>query len=266
MLAAPPDEAQRKKIARELADLAYEQYTAGDYTGAIETFKRADETYHAPTLVYALAKAHAKARHLLAARALLDKVIAERLPPGAPDAFLGAQRSAREEAKALASAIPTLEVRLGGAVPAAGVTVTIDDGPATPGAPTDLDPGKHQVTVTYDGGRETRSVVLAEGAHASIVVDLVARAGVGRARRDRALRRRRRPRRGHGRRRGDAPAGRGHQGALPGWGLPPRREAEGGDGERPLRGLHRGLRHGGRSARRWAPCSSCAARVPRAHG
>jgi hypothetical protein len=173
-LAEPPDEAQRKKIARELADLAYAQYTSGDYARAIETFKRADETYHAPTLVYGLAKAHVKARHLLAARALFDQVIAERLPPDAPDAFVGAQTSAREELKAVVAVIPTLEVRLRGAVPAAGVTVTIDDGPATPGSPAELDPGTHRVTLTNGGTREARSIVLAEGAHESTVFDIVA--------------------------------------------------------------------------------------------
>ncbi len=173
-LAAPPDEGQRKKIARELADLAYGQYTSGDYAGAIESFKRADATYHAPTLVVGLARAQAKAHHLLAARASFEKVIAEDLPPGSPDAFLGAQKSARDEVKALAATIPTLEVRLQGNVPAAGVTVTIDDGPATLGAPAEIDPGKHQVTVAHDGARETRSVVVAEGAHQSIDFDLAA--------------------------------------------------------------------------------------------
>jgi hypothetical protein len=171
-LAAAPDEATRKKLARELADYAYELYTAGNYARAIETFKRADEMYHAPTLVCGLAKAHAKARHLLAARALFEKVIAEPLPPDASEAFVEAQRSAKEEVKAVIAAIPTLEVRLRGAVPAAGVTVTIDAGPATSGTPAELDPGKHEITVTQDGARETRSVVLAEGARETVVFDL----------------------------------------------------------------------------------------------
>src|SRR6185437_15326326 len=164
-LAAPPDEGQRKKIARELADLAYGQYTAGDYANAIESFKRADETYHAPTLVVGLARAQAKAHHLLAARASFEKVIAEQLPPGSPDAFLDAQKSARDEVKALAAVIPTLEVHLPANTPTAGVTVTIDDSPATPGTPAEVDPGKHRVTVAHEGARETRSVVVAEGAH-----------------------------------------------------------------------------------------------------
>jgi hypothetical protein len=170
-LAGPSgDEAQRKKLARQLADRAYELYTAGDYTRAIEAFKVADETYHAPTLVYALAKAHVKARHLLAARALLDKLSAEKLPADAPEAFIVAQSSAKEDVKAVIAAIPTLEVRLRGAV--ASVTVTIDGAPATPGARTELDPGKHEVTVSHDGARETRSVGLAEGAHESMDIDL----------------------------------------------------------------------------------------------
>jgi hypothetical protein len=171
-LAQPPDEAQRKKLARELADRAYELFTAGDYAGAIETFKRADETYHAPTLVFGLAKAHAKAHHLLTARTLYRNLIAEPMPPDAPEAFAGAQKSAKEELKAVVLAIPTLEVRVRDAATAAKVVVTIDGAPATPGAPTDLDPGKHEVIITRDGARDIRSVILAEGTHESIVLDL----------------------------------------------------------------------------------------------
>jgi hypothetical protein len=177
VLAQPADEAERKKLARQLADRAYELFTAGDFAGAIESFKRADETYHAPTLVFGLAKAHAKAHHLIEARALLRNLIAEKMPPDAPEAFLGAQNSAKEELKAVIAAIPTLEVRLRNAVPTARVTVTIDGAAANVGAPTELDPGKHEITVTHDHGRETSSVVLAEGAHESIVLNLAAAPG-----------------------------------------------------------------------------------------
>jgi hypothetical protein len=170
LAAAAPDDAQRKNDARKLADRAYELYSAGDYPGAIDAFKRADAIFHAPTLLYGLAKAHAKAGHLRVARDLFRQVIAERLPEGAPEEFLGAQRSAAEEIKPLLAAIASVDLRVHGAPLEVGASIQVDDAPAEGAVPLELDPGRHVIVVTRGTVRVSREVVLADGARE--VVDL----------------------------------------------------------------------------------------------
>ncbi len=71
--ALPPEP---KAAARVLADQGYELYEAGKFDEAIDAFRRADQLFHAPTLVFAMAKASARAGKLLEARALFQKVMA----------------------------------------------------------------------------------------------------------------------------------------------------------------------------------------------
>ncbi len=170
--AAPPDEAQRKNTARGLADYANQLASSGNYEGAITAFKQADQIYHAPTLVFALAKVNAKARHLLAARDGFKQIVDEALPPDAPEEFRAAQRSAKQEMAAVITSIPTLEVRVRGTSPAGGVQIAVDDRAVGPGEPTDVDPGKHVVKITGAGDPRVRAVDLAEKAHEVVEVDL----------------------------------------------------------------------------------------------
>jgi hypothetical protein len=173
--AAGPDQTDPKFAARALADHGYALYQAGKYPAAIEAFEAADKLFHAPTLVFARAKAHAALGKLIEARALFQRVVDERLPANAPEAFVGAQNSAKTEIAGLDQRIPTLEITAAGAG-GRRLKITVDDVeiPAVNlGRPLPQNPGGHVVVIVPLGsiGR-SRSVNLAEGAHERVAIDL----------------------------------------------------------------------------------------------
>ncbi|MFO0761085.1 MAG: hypothetical protein U0359_31695 [Byssovorax sp.] len=161
--AAPPDP---KAAARKLADEGYELYQAGKMDEAIDAFRRADQLFHAPTLVFAQAKASARAGKLLEARALFQRVIAEKLPPNAPDEFVGAQSSAEGELTALTPRIPTIVIKVR-APDKLHFSVSIDGQRLPPSSldkPVEQNPGQHAVLVMPETGKGTsRNVILHEG-------------------------------------------------------------------------------------------------------
>jgi hypothetical protein len=174
--AAPPDP---KAAARRLADQGYELYQAGKLDEAIDAFRRADQLFHAPTLVFAQAKANAKAGRLLEARALFQRVINEKLAPNAPDEFVGAQNSAEGELAALVPRIPTLVVKV--SAPAKlHFSVSIDGVRVAPSAldkPIEQNPGQHAVLVMPETGRGVgKNVILQEGESERVELTLTASA------------------------------------------------------------------------------------------
>jgi hypothetical protein len=230
--AASPDEAQRKNTARGLADYANQLVAAGNYEGAITAFKQADQIYHAPTLVLALARANAKAHHLLAARDLYRQIIGEQLAADAPEEFRSAQRASKEEVAVVITSIPTLEVRVRGTGAGPAIQVAVDDKPLTQGEPTDVDPGKHLIKATGAGDPRTRAL--------------------HRARRHRRRGRRPGPRRGDDRGGHHAPQRVRDPRELRLQRLPAERHVEGLEHQRRGGRLDRGLRHRGhRRGRRY---------------
>jgi len=174
--AAPPDDrADPRVAARALAEHGYALYEAGKYREAIDVLREADKLYHAPTLVFALARAHAGAGQLVEARALLQRVIDEPVPTGAPQAFRDAQRLAREELVGLDKRIPTLQIAVRGGA-GHGLRVMVDDVeiPADrQDRPLPMNPGAHRVTVVPLGGVGTsKTVDLKEGAQLAVELEL----------------------------------------------------------------------------------------------
>jgi hypothetical protein len=175
-LAGPPGgKIQPKATARSQADRGYELFEAGQYVEAAQAFRLAEVIFHAPTLVFAIARAESKAGHLIEARALFKQVIAEKLAPSAPPEFHGAQESSQGELAALEPRIPRVVITVNGA---AGRTfvVSLDDSVVARSAleqPIEVDPGPHHLVVLPDGGAaEKRDVTVAEGAREAIVIDL----------------------------------------------------------------------------------------------
>jgi tetratricopeptide (TPR) repeat protein len=171
--ALPPEP---KAAARVLADQGYELYEAGKYDEAIDAFRRADQLFHAPTLVFAMAKASARAGKLLEARALFQKVIGEKLPAGAPEEFVGAQNSAEGEITALIPRIPTMIIKVS-APPKLHFSVSIDGVRVAPSAlekAIEQNPGQHAVLVMPETGRGVgRNVILREAESERVEVALV---------------------------------------------------------------------------------------------
>jgi hypothetical protein len=164
-----------RTTARTIAEKAYALYDAGRYEEAIASLRQAEAYYHAPTLVFAMAKAHAALGHLVVARDLFQRVAAERLPETAPAGFREAQRMAQAELTAIDKRIPTLQIVALGAG-SRSARVTVDGAPVAPdalAAPLPEDPGVHRVVVAADGGpSETRTVELADGERRRLEIDL----------------------------------------------------------------------------------------------
>jgi len=172
-LAGEPDElTRRKNAARAMADLAFDQYSAGRYAEAIDSFRKADDLYHAPTLVYGLAKSLLNAGKLIEARVQLKRLIDEPLDAKAPAEFLGAQETAKDLLAALEGRIPSLRISVTGAA-GRRFTVRLDDAPLESFASIELNPGGHTITVVPETGvGVSRSVQVNDGAHEQIEIAL----------------------------------------------------------------------------------------------
>lgn len=164
-----------KSTARAQADRGYELFEAGEYAEAALSFRLAEVIFHAPTLVFAIARAESKSGHLLEARKLFKQVIAEKIAPSAPAEYLGAQEASQGELAAVEARIPRLTITVNGAAGRAFV-VHLDDAVLPQSAleqPMDVDPGPHQIVVTPDGGAgEKRAITVAESAREAVVIDL----------------------------------------------------------------------------------------------
>ncbi len=177
-LASPPaGKIEPKATARAQADLGYELFEAGHYLESAQAFRLAEGIFHAPTLVFAIGRAESKGGHLLEARALFQRVIAEKIAPTAPREYVGAQESARAELAAVEARIAHVVITLNGATGRTFV-VRVDDAAVRPEAldqPIDLDPGDHRLVMAPDvGAEEKRTVTLAEGARVAVTIDLPA--------------------------------------------------------------------------------------------
>lgn len=160
-----PAAAGEREAARTLAKQGYERFEAGDYPGALDTFRRAEEHFHAPPHWLYIARCQAKLGKLVASKDAYETILAESLAADAPGPFRDAQATARGEFEALAARVPSLWITLSGA--AAGASVTLDDAPLALtelGRPISQDPGHHVVVVTTPAGkRVTRAAELKEG-------------------------------------------------------------------------------------------------------
>lgn len=164
-----------KSTARSQADRGYELFEAGQYVEAALAFRLAEVIFHAPTLVFAIARAESKSGHLLEARKLYQQVIAENIAPSAPAEYRGAQEASRVELAAVEARIPHLRITVNGAAGRAFV-VRLDEAVVAQsalGQPMEIDPGAHHIVVTPDGGPvEKRGIIVAESDHETVVITL----------------------------------------------------------------------------------------------
>jgi hypothetical protein len=86
-----------KSTARQLAIDAQAALEAGDAEKAADLFRRADELYHAPTLVLGLARAYAAQGKYVEATEAYNRLIREALAADASDKFKQAQADAQSE-------------------------------------------------------------------------------------------------------------------------------------------------------------------------
>jgi hypothetical protein len=154
-----------RDAARALSGRAYDALEGRHYHRAIALFQEAEARFHAPTHLLYIARAQVKAGLLLEAKATFAKVLAEKLPEGAPAPFREAQTSARAELAEVEALLPQISITLRD--PPAGARVTLDGEPL---ASSDLgralprNPGAHAIVVEAPGRqRIERSVMLTPG-------------------------------------------------------------------------------------------------------
>lgn len=140
-----------KLTARELAREAQDALEKKDFATAADRFGRADSLFHAPTLVLGLARAQVGLGKLIAAQENYNKILREKLPPGAPEPFVQAVEEAKKELQAITPQIPWVIVKLDGPQESK-VKVDGDDLPsAAVGVKRAIDPGKHVVRAEAKG-------------------------------------------------------------------------------------------------------------------
>lgn len=166
--------AQAKAAAVARAEEGWTHYEAGRYAEALQAFREAEATVHAPPFLLMVARCYVKLGRLLEARAVYRLIFDEKLAPDAPSAFREAQATAKAEQAALEPRIPTVEIVTTGDVRLT-LEVTLDGLPVALSTPMQCDPGEHTVVVRAPGHRPlTKKVRLIEGARERIEIDQAA--------------------------------------------------------------------------------------------
>ena len=150
---AEPSEAD-KATARALAIEAQQALQKGAFGVAADKFRRADEIYHAPTLLVGLARAYVGLRKYVEAQETYNRVIREPLASDASDAFKKAVDDANKEVVGLDEKIAWVTFTVAGPDEP---TVTLDGEPlsaASLGVKRAVNPGEHQLTASASGYAE----------------------------------------------------------------------------------------------------------------
>lgn len=175
---AQPKAPDAQATARSRAEEGLALFKDGRWDDAFVAFAEADRLFHAPTLVSYMGTCRRNQGRLMEAKALYEKVLAEPVPPNAPEAFKKAMDTARLEIEKLRGRIPYLKVRVTG--PGAEQAKVSIDGAAAAGAELlagkALDPGEHQITADAPGASGSVKALLKEGDAVTVEVKLSASA------------------------------------------------------------------------------------------
>lgn len=165
---------QAQILSRRSADEGLRLYEQGQWKEAYEKLRAAEELHHTPTRLLYMARCQHRLGKLLEARGIYEKLLAEKLPPSAPEAFVDAQTSATKELEIVTVRAPKVKIMLTGA-PKDAVRVTVDGvRVATWEKELVLNPGKHTLEVTSATTKPlVRSFTLNQGTTKTI--DLVLR-------------------------------------------------------------------------------------------
>ncbi|WP_437714006.1 hypothetical protein WMF45_48530 [Sorangium sp. So ce448] len=171
---APPPSAKARQAAVTYANQGWTAYRARRYRDALQAFRRAEATVHAPTFLIMVARSCHKLGRLTEARSVYQVIVDEQLPADASEAFRQAQAEARTELEAVSSRIPTVEIIVTGAG-SGGAQVALGGLDVPTSTPVARDPGSHTLAVGAPGRRGlTKEIVLKEGMRARVEVDLAA--------------------------------------------------------------------------------------------
>lgn len=163
---APQEQARAE--ARTLASQGDEAFSRGRCDVAVPLWKQAESRFHAPTLLFRVARCQTILGKVVEAAATLQAIVDEKLGPNAPPPFLDAQRDAAGELGSVKARIASLEVIVDlrgiGATP----IITVDDDPAkAKGSALDatfaVDPGAHRVRVAANDAIWEQTIQMKDG-------------------------------------------------------------------------------------------------------
>lgn len=163
-----------KTTARQLAVEAQSALDAGKHQEAADKFARAELLFHAPPLLVGLGRAYVGLGKYVEAMESFNKVIRERMPESAPEAYLQAQEDARREIEGLDQKIAWVTIAVQG--PKEPV-VTIDGAEvsvASLGVKRAVNPGSHEVRASADGFKassETFSIESAQSKEVTLTLE-----------------------------------------------------------------------------------------------
>jgi hypothetical protein len=173
--AAAQTDAQNKAAARALGIEGIKLANAGDCEQAIDKLQRAEQLYHAPTILGRLGECQVELGQLVVGTENLYRVVREPLGADAPAAFLQAQDRAKRVLDLALPRIAKLTVQV--AAPADAEVVVTVDGQALPpamlGVERPIDPGEHALSLSAPGYQQTdQRVVLPEGGTETVTLQL----------------------------------------------------------------------------------------------
>ena len=159
-----PEERARSE-ARSLASQGDDAFSRGRCDLAVPVWKQAEARFHAPTLLFRVARCQTILGKVVEAAATLEAIVAEKLGPSAPPPFLEAQREAAAELPSVKARIATLEIAIELRGVDATPIATVDDVPApAAGAHTfAVDPGAHRIRVSARDAVWEQTVQLVDG-------------------------------------------------------------------------------------------------------
>jgi len=160
-------EAESRAAARALGIEGIALAMQGDCPAAIDKLQRAEDLYHAPTILERLGECQIEVGQLVAGTENLQRVVREPLGPNPPAPYVEAQDRARQLLEQTLPRIAKLTVQVH-APPGALVQVALNGRPlpaALVGVERPIDPGEYAVTVGGDGvTAASQTVTLADGA------------------------------------------------------------------------------------------------------
>ncbi|NUO48940.1 MAG: PEGA domain-containing protein [Polyangiaceae bacterium] len=161
--------------ARKLARQALDDLDAERWEPALQNARKAEELYHAPIHLLAIARALEGLGRLAEAADTYERLVAEPLPPRGADVFKQAQNEGTERLRKLVARVPSLLVTVHGPDSSAA-KITIDGKPV-PRADIArrMDPGAHKVRVEADGYEPHEESVTLPPKGGTVVVDVTMR-------------------------------------------------------------------------------------------
>ena len=169
-------DAEIRTAARDLATQGAQAFEAGDYAQASDFFRRAHELVPAPSIALLRARSLAKLGQLLEAIDIYEQTARFKLPDDAPEAYLQAVETARNEMEEVRRRLPRLKLMLIGVASNEHPQVSMDD-KVTPeallGVERPTNPGQHRIEARVGGQlRATRELSMVEGQSYQLELDV----------------------------------------------------------------------------------------------